>query len=122
MTTKKKIILTILLAVLVGVGVYCIVVDITDIILFVDNSSAYKELGKNVYLYHLIKYIFYSIIFISTTLIGGLLIFKIWFDKETKQQIKYSYEDYKNAKNKKRLKKLEKKKILIDNQISNLNK
>ena len=125
MTTKMKIILTILLAVLVGVGVYCVVVNSIDIIDRIKFLITYKNedfLSRPLYIKYLIRWIIYLFFFIFATIVGGLLIFRIWVDKKTKAQLKYSYQDYKDEKHKKRLEKLEKKKIYIDNQINNLNK
>lgn len=125
MSTKKKIILTVLLGVLVAIGVYCVVVDIIDIVERIRFLIEYQNkdfLSRPLYVKYLVRWVIYLFCFISATIIGGLLIFRIWFDKKTKAQLKYSYQDYKNEKHKKRLEKLEKKKISIDNQINNLNK
>ena len=125
MTTKKKIILTILLAVLVGVGVYCVVVNLIDIIDRINFLIAYKNedfISRPLYIKYLVRWIIYLCFFIFATIIGGLLIFRLWFNKKTKAQLKYSYQDYKDEKHKKRLEKLDKKKKSIDNQINNLNK
>ena len=125
MSTKRKIILTVLFGVLVAIGVYCVVVDITDIVERIKFLITYQNKDfplKSLYVKYLIKWIIYFVVFIFDIIISGFLIFKIWFDKKTKEQIKYSYQDYKNEKHKKQLEKLEKKKISIDNQINNLNK
>ncbi len=92
MSTKKKIILTVLLAALLGVGIYCLVVDIIYSVKMIDalinqyniinediSNTVYSIFGE-----YVVNYIIFAILFLINLIINILLIIKLWSQKKSR--------------------------------------
>lgn len=98
MTTKKKIILTILLAVLVGIGVYCVVVDILSVVNVIKHLQYIKqnfpEFYNETYNREIYATINVSLSFICICVLLIFCIIKVLSLWKLTHKIVYSYEDY----------------------------
>lgn len=108
MTTKKKIILTVLLGVMVAIGVYCVVTETITIINEIQHLNEFPD-KIQYYLKFFIRWIIYLIFFIVSIIVDVFIIKKFWG-----KEIAYSYQDYKQEKEKRYVKRLEKQKTIIE--------
>ena len=124
MSTKKKIILTILLAVLVGVGVYCVVVDIQSIVNVVKylkyTKQYFPESYNETYSREIYLTIHICLRLVCICFLFGFCIIKILSLWKLTQKIEYSYKDYLKDKKDKQEKRKEIKKEKLLKKLSKI--
>ncbi len=125
MTTKKKVLLTIGLAVLNSVAVYGLIFYIQNLI---ETTEAIKfQISVGLYPIYLVRMavrqVVFSVFFLAS-LVVNIVIFtmtnKLNFFAKAKKYIQYSYQDYKDRKREKKKARLERKKEKLEKEIDNL--
>lgn len=125
---KKKIILTVLLAVLVVLGVYFLVNAIRNIVIFSNELQTirdypYPEEILNSYVRLIITNAFGLLLYTGTILTSVYIICLQWHSKLSllvKYNVKYNYENYKSNKKESKIKKLKIKKDKIEKELKTL--
>lgn len=114
---KKKVLLTIGLVLLIGLGIYFIYTHILGVISYIDLSNTFPELNNPIDIY-ITRMCLYLIFALFSLAIITYLLFSIW--KKEIKEMSYSYSDYKLNKEKKRKQKVEQKKKKLEEKINKL--
>lgn len=121
MSTKKKILLTVLLAVMIGIGVYLAVMYLMQFlsyVRFINNENKSLEYWNILFSWGI------GFIFLIITIIWNIIIIIVLWKKHfllnIKYSIKYGYENYLEKKRTKKEQKLQKKKRHLQNKINKL--
>ena len=106
-TLTKKIIITVLLGLLVGVFIYCIISRFENIKYILDSLNASIQIGNNTKVINELNQILSLhylcfIAFIIQVLLNTFIIVYLWIPKNTNKVLEYTYKDFKADKEKKR--------------------
>ena len=123
---KKKIILTVLLGLLIGLGIYCCVNIFSNISYCIKEFNYWKisspdEIYRKSLIHTFVYSCLFNLFFLSSLIIEIIIIVKIWnFHTKIRYSLKYSYEEYKEKKQLKQLEKKEKKKQRLAQKLKKL--